>query len=75
MGRLPVVSGKETIRALKKAGFAEARQAGSHIVLQKSLPGTTVTVVVPDHPELATGTLRSIIRKSGLSVDEFIALL
>lgn len=75
MGRLPVVSGKETIRALEKAGFVRARQAGSHVVLQKPLPGTTVTVVVPDHPELATGTLRAIIRKSGLSVDEFVSFL
>ena len=56
-------------------GFRAIRQSGSHIVLQKPIPGSSVTVVVPSHPELAKGTLRSIIRKSGLSVDEFVALL
>lgn len=75
MGRLPVVSGREAIKALSKAGFVEVRQSGSHVVVQKKMPGTTNTIVVPDHSELATGTLRAIIRKSGLSVDEFVALL
>ena len=75
MGRLPVLSGKEAIGALEKDGFQRVRQSGSHIVLQKSVPGTTITVVVPNHPELATGTLRSIIRRAGLSVDDFVALL
>jgi predicted RNA binding protein YcfA (HicA-like mRNA interferase family) len=75
MSRLPTLSGKEAIRALGKVGFQLIRQAGSHIVLQKAIPGSTITVVVPNHPELAKGTLRSIIRKSGLSVDEFIELL
>jgi predicted RNA binding protein YcfA (HicA-like mRNA interferase family) len=70
MGRLPVVSGREAIRAL-----AEVRQTGSHIVLQKKFPGGTNTLVVPDHPELATGTLRAIIRKSGLTIDQFRELL
>ncbi len=75
MGRLPVLSGKEAIHALAKIGFTRVRQSGSHIVLQKALPGTTMTVVVPDHTELATGTLRSIIRQAGLGVDEFVALV
>lgn len=75
MGRLPVVSGREAIRALSQAGFVEIRRAGSHVVLQKKIPGGTNTLVVPDHPELATGTLRAIIRKSGLTVDEFSGLL
>jgi predicted RNA binding protein YcfA (HicA-like mRNA interferase family) len=75
MSRLPSLSGKEAIRALGKTGFRQIRQAGSHIVLQKAIPGSTITVIVPNHPELAKGTLRSIIRKSKLSVDEFVALL
>lgn len=75
MSRLPSLSGKEAIRALGKVGFQQIRQAGSHIVLQKPIPGSTITVVVPNHPELAKGTLRSIIRKSGLSVEDFIELL
>lgn len=75
MGKLPVVSGKEAIKALARAGFVEIRQAGSHVVLQKKIPGGTNTLVVPDHPELANGTLRAIIRKSGLTVEEFSDLL
>jgi predicted RNA binding protein YcfA (HicA-like mRNA interferase family) len=75
MGRLPSVSGKGAVRALQKAGFRFIRQSGSHLVLQKPTPGSTVTVIVPNHSELAKGTLRAIIRKSGLSVDDFIALL
>ncbi|MDE2491077.1 MAG: type II toxin-antitoxin system HicA family toxin [Elusimicrobia bacterium] len=75
MGRLPSVSGKDAVRALGKEGFRFIRQSGSHLVLQKALAGSTVTVIVPNHPELARGTLRAIIRKSGLSVDDFIALL
>ncbi|MFI5349538.1 MAG: type II toxin-antitoxin system HicA family toxin [Elusimicrobiota bacterium] len=75
MGRLPALSGKDAVRALAKIGFHAVRQSGSHIVLQKPIPGSSVTVVVPNHPELAKGTLRAIIRKSGLNVDEFVALL
>lgn len=75
MGKLPVVSGKEAVKALGEAGFKFVRQSGSHIVLQKKIPGGTNTLVVPDHAELANGTLRAIIRKSGLTVDEFSDLL
>ncbi|MBI5241547.1 MAG: type II toxin-antitoxin system HicA family toxin [Elusimicrobia bacterium] len=72
---LPSISGKEAIRSLGKAGFVRIRQSGSHVVLQKRLGHTTVTLVIPNHPELAKGTLRAIIRKAGMSVEEFVALL
>ncbi len=75
MSRLPVVSGVTLIKALQKEGFHVIRQKRSHIILQKRLAGTTVTTVVPNHRELATGTLRSILRKVGLSSDELIGLL
>lgn len=75
MPKLPAVSGRATVRALEKAGFALIRQSGSHIVLQKRIPGGTTTVVVPNHSDLAKGTLRSILRKAGLSVDDFLELL
>jgi predicted RNA binding protein YcfA (HicA-like mRNA interferase family) len=52
-------------------GFVEVRQRGSHIVMQKRLPDTTITVPVPNHAELRIGTLQSIIRQSGVSRDEF----
>lgn len=51
---------------LEAQGFVNVRQRGSHVVMQKRWEQTTTTVVVPDHPELKTGTLSSIIRQSGL---------
>jgi len=54
-------------------GFVEVRQRGSHIVMQRLVGGTTVTVPVPDHKELRAGTLMSIIRQSGLSRELFEA--
>ena len=54
-------------------GFHEVRRRGSHVVMQKQLPETTVTVPVPDHKELRIGTLRSIIRQSALPRSAFEA--
>lgn len=74
MSVLPRVSGKEVVKALARVGYEQDRQRGSHIVLrQLSYPHRRITV--PDHKEIAKGTLRSIIRETGLTVDEFKALL
>jgi len=68
------VSGREVVRALRKLGYEQDRQRGSHIVLrQVAYPHRRITV--PDHNEVAKGTLRAIIREAGLTVDEFKALL
>lgn len=68
---LPVVSGADAIDALVGAGFVRVGQRGSHVKLRKE----QMTVIVPLHRELAPGTFRSVIRQSGMSVEEFIALL
>ena len=73
MSKLPVLSGKDCIKALERTGFHFKRQEGSHITLRRDSP--FVQVVVPDHRELDRGTLRAIIRQAGLSVDEFIKLV
>jgi predicted RNA binding protein YcfA (HicA-like mRNA interferase family) len=73
MSGLPRISGRECVKALSKAGFYLKRQEGSHMVLRRDNPFGQL--VVPDHKELDRGTLRAIIRQSGLSVDEFIKLL
>jgi len=73
MSKLPRVSGAETVAALKKLGFYVRRQHGSHIILRRDNP--FAQTVVPNHPELDTGTLRAIIRQIGISVEEFIRLL
>lgn len=66
MGRLRVLSGNEVCRILADHGFAEVRRRGSHIVMQRRLGRSTITVPVPDHTELRVGTLLSIIRQSRL---------
>ncbi len=66
MGRLRILSGREVCRILIEHGFAEVRRRGSHVVMQQRIADSTVTVPVPIHDELKTGTLRSIIRQSGL---------
>lgn len=75
MARLPVVSADELIKVLEQQGFQRVRQRGSHIVLQKRTADTTVTVVVPYHKELAPGTLRSILKRTGLSAEDLVKLL
>lgn len=71
MGRLRVLSGREVCRILQQHGFVEARRRGSHIVMQRSIDAGTVTVPIPDHHELAIGTLLAIIRQSGVRRAEF----
>lgn len=66
MPRLRVLSGKEVCRIMTSQGFRQVRQKGSHLIMQKRDGRTTITVPVPDHEELRTGTLVGIIRQSGL---------
>lgn len=70
--KLPKVSGEKVIKALVKAGWSVERQRGSHVVLYKEGIGI---LVVPLHKELDRGTLRAIIKQSGMSKDEFLKLL
>ncbi len=74
MGELPVVSGRAVVKALAKLGYALDRQKGRPMLLRQS-EAPHRRAVVPDHKEVAKGTLRSIIREAGLTVDEFRALL
>ena len=71
MARLRVLSGREVCGILAANGLVEVRRRGSHIAMQKTDADGTVTVPVPDHRELRTGTLMSIIRQSGLPRSEF----
>lgn len=69
---MPVVSGEETVTALRKLGFVQIGQRGSHVKLRSQVGRT---VIVPIHRELARGTLSAILRQSGVTLNEFIALL
>ena len=73
MAALPSVSGERAVRVFLKAGWVKDRQRGSHVILIK--PGQAASLSVPQHRELAPGTLRALIRASGMSVDEFVALM
>ena len=72
MPSLPTLSGKDVVSVLLNDGWQMVRQRGSHIILVKD--GHMATLSVPDHRELAKGTLRSLIRSSGMSVEEFMEL-
>jgi predicted RNA binding protein YcfA (HicA-like mRNA interferase family) len=75
MPKLPSVSGERVVRALKRAGFVELRQKGSHVSLEKRTNDKTFKTVVPMHSQLAKGTLSDILKQCGLSLEEFLNLL
>ena len=65
------MSGREVVRVFEKHGWEVARQRGSHIIMVRA--GQNVTLSIPDHKEVAKGTLRSLIRAAGLTIQEFTA--
>jgi predicted RNA binding protein YcfA (HicA-like mRNA interferase family) len=69
--KLRRMSGRDVREILRAHGFAHVRQKGSHMIMQRRLEDTTITVPVPDHSELHTGTLLSIIRQSKLPRELF----
>ncbi len=74
MSRLPAVKPRQVVRALKRAGFEEHHQRGSHLYLRH--PDSRLMTSVPMHPgDLPKGTLRAILRQIEISVQEFIKLL
>lgn len=73
MPKLPVISGADAVKAFERSGWHVDRQRGSHIVMLK--PGHFASLSIPQHRELAPGTLRSLIRAAGLSVEEFCQLV
>lgn len=72
MPPLPVLSGKDVASIFEKAGWEFARQRGSHMILVK--PGQITTLSISNHKEIARGTLRSLVRASGMTVEEFLRL-
>jgi predicted RNA binding protein YcfA (HicA-like mRNA interferase family) len=74
VAKLPACSGAEAVRAFCRAGYEVDHQTGSHIILRQPTPPNR-RLTVPNHAELKKGTLRSLIRQAGLTVDEFVELL
>jgi predicted RNA binding protein YcfA (HicA-like mRNA interferase family) len=73
MARLANISGRQAVAAFERAGWRRIGQVGSHVMLVKA--GERANLSIPQHRELSIGTLRALIRHSGLTVDEFLALL
>ncbi len=74
MGKLPRdISGGRVVAALRRCGFYVLHQRGSHIILRRDDPKTTISV--PDHVVLRVGTLRVILHQAGLDVETFVELL
>ena len=70
MPPVPVLRPREVVKTLEKLGWQVSRQRDSHIILTRK--GHIATLSVPNHPEVARGTLRSLIARAGLTVDEFL---
>lgn len=73
MSKLPRVSGRECRAAFERLGFEFKRQTGSHMILRRSTP--FAQIVIPDHKELDSGTLRGILRSADISIDTFVEKL
>jgi predicted RNA binding protein YcfA (HicA-like mRNA interferase family) len=71
LSKLPLLSWREVVKALTKAGFQIERQRGSHLILVKN----EFIVPVPKHEQLKKGLLLAIIEESGLTKEEFQKLL
>jgi predicted RNA binding protein YcfA (HicA-like mRNA interferase family) len=74
MTKLPVVSGRQLMKALTKIGYELDHQRGSHMILRHRQPPHR-RLTIPDHKEITKGTLRNILREGGLTVEELIGLL
>jgi predicted RNA binding protein YcfA (HicA-like mRNA interferase family) len=66
LGKLRVLSAKQVCQILTEQGFVQVRQRGSHIIMQKKIDDSTITIPVPNYSEIKIGTLQSIIRQSNL---------
>ena len=73
MPPVPILTPKEVIKIFQKLGWEISRQKGSHIIMTK--PGNIASLSIPNHNEVARGTLRSLISKAGLTTEDFIKIL
>lgn len=72
MSKLPVCSGPDAVKAFRKLGYEVDHQTGSHIILRHP---SSRRLTVPNHRELAKGTLRALIREAGITKEQFTELL
>jgi predicted RNA binding protein YcfA (HicA-like mRNA interferase family) len=70
MSSIPLLKPREVIRAFKNLGWEVSRQKGSHVIMTR--PGSIATLSIPEHSHVARGTLRSLIEKSGTTLEAFL---
>ena len=70
MASLPVLGGRQVVAIFESFGWKVVRQSSSHVIMTKE--GEIATLSIPDHKEIAKGTLRSLIRAANLTVDQFV---
>jgi predicted RNA binding protein YcfA (HicA-like mRNA interferase family) len=73
MPQVPLLRPRDVVRTFARSGWQVKRQRGSHIIMTK--PGHLASLAIPNHPQVARGTLRALITKAGLTVEEFLASL
>jgi predicted RNA binding protein YcfA (HicA-like mRNA interferase family) len=73
MPPVPVLPPADVIRTFQRLGWQVVRQKGSHVIMTR--PGHIATLSIPNHPEVARGTLRSLISKAGLTAEQFLQAL
>ena len=72
MPKLPRLSGRELLKLLAQFGFVFIRQKGSHIIVKKKTTEGEIGTVIPDHKELAEGTLKGILKQPQISLEKFL---
>ena len=75
MSSLPTITGKEAKAAFEKLGFYEDRVKGSHHILKRDGHRYLLSVPIHGGKNLKSGTLRALIRASGITVEQFQDLL
>ena len=70
MSKIPLLPPSDVIKMFQRFGWQVVRQKGSHIIMTK--PGHIATLSIPNHTEVARGTLRSLIAKTGLTIEQFL---
>ena len=75
MAKLPVLSGKEIIKVLSKIDYKHIRTSGSHMIMVKQNENGKKTLPVPNHKELAKGTLKAIMKQTDLTLEDLLNLL
>ncbi len=73
MPSIPILHPSDVIKTFQRLGWQVVRQKGSHMIMTR--PGHIATLSIPNHPEVARGTLRSLISKAGLTVGQFLEAL